>query len=129
VLRLASGRRWRAFTPVTATIWRSAPAAPIAYTLADELRLRHGVESLVIPADLARPEAPDEILAAIRANGRSVDALVNNAGYSLPGSYAATRWEDQAAFLQVLLTAVAALTHKVLPGMIERRFGRIVNVA
>jgi short-subunit dehydrogenase len=107
----------------------SARRADRLHALADELRLRHGVESLVIPADLARPEAPDEILAAIRANGRTVDALVNNAGYSLPGSYASTRWEDQAAFLQVLLMAVAALTHKLLPGMIERRFGRIVNVA
>jgi short-subunit dehydrogenase len=98
-------------------------------SLADELRLRHGVESLVIPADLARPEAPAEILAQIEANGRVVDALVNNAGYSLPGAYAATRWEDQQAFLQVLVMAVSELTHRVLPGMLERRFGRIVNVA
>ena len=58
------------------------------HALADEIRLRHGVESLVIPADLARPEAPAEILAEIEANGRVVDALVNNAGYSLPGAYA-----------------------------------------
>jgi hypothetical protein len=98
-------------------------------SLADELRLRHGVESLILPADLARPEAPAELLAQIEANGRVVDALVNNAGYSLPGSYATTRWEDQQAFLQVLLVAVSELTHRVLPGMLERRFGRIVNVA
>jgi short-subunit dehydrogenase len=97
--------------------------------LADDVRLRHGVESLVIPADLARREAPGEILAQIEANGRVVDALVNNAGYGVPGSYATSRWEDQNAFLQVLLVAVCELTHKVLPGMLERRFGRIVNVA
>jgi short-subunit dehydrogenase len=99
------------------------------HALADEVRLRHGVESLVIPADLADPAAPDEVLAAIEANGRVVDALINNAGYGLPGAYAATAWEDQQAFLQVLLVSVCALTHKVLPGMLERRFGRIVNVA
>ena len=58
-----------------------------------------------------------------------VDALVNNAGYGVPGTYAATRWEDQQAFLQVLLTAVCELTHRTLPGMLERKFGRIVNVA
>ncbi|HEX4095333.1 MAG TPA: SDR family NAD(P)-dependent oxidoreductase, partial [Caulobacteraceae bacterium] len=107
----------------------TARRADRLHTLADELRLRHGVESLVIPADLARPEAPAEILAAVEANGRVVDALVNNAGYSLPGGYAATRWEDQQAFLQVLVVAVSELAHKVLPGMLERRFGRIVNVA
>jgi short-subunit dehydrogenase len=107
----------------------TARRADRLHTLADELRLRHGVESLVIPADLARPEAPAAVLAAVEANGRVVDALVNNAGYSLPGGYAATRWEDQQAFLQVLVTAVSELAHKVLPGMLERRFGRIVNVA
>ena len=99
------------------------------HRLADDLRLRSSAESLVIPADLAQPGAVDEILKVIEANGRVVDALVNNAGYGLPGSYAATRWEDQAAFLQVLLTAPCELTHKALPGMIERKFGRIINVA
>ncbi len=99
------------------------------HALADEVRLRYGVDSLVIPADLSLVEAPEQILAAVEANGREVDALVNNAGYGLPGSYAATRWEDQRALLQVLVTSPCELAHKVLPGMIERRFGRIVNVA
>jgi uncharacterized protein len=99
------------------------------HALADEIRLRYGVDSLVIPADLASPEAPEQILSGIEANGREVDALVNNAGYGLPGAYAATRWEDQRALLQVLVTAPCELTHKVRPGMLERRFGRIVNVA
>ena len=58
-----------------------------------------------------------------------VDALVNNAGYGLPGTFATTSWADQATFLQVMLTSVCEMTHKVLPGMVERRFGRIVNVA
>ena len=99
------------------------------HALADEIRLRYGIDSLVIPADLAAPEAPEQILSGIEANGREVDALVNNAGYGLPGAYAATRWEDQRALLQVLVTAPCELAHKVLPGMLERRFGRIVNVA
>jgi short-subunit dehydrogenase len=107
----------------------TARRADRLHQLADDLRLRHGVESLVIPADLAQSEAVDEILAQVEANGRTVDALVNNAGYSVPGSYAGTQWDDQQAFLQVLVTAVCALTHRVLPGMIDRRFGRIVNVA
>ncbi|MDR3513099.1 MAG: SDR family oxidoreductase [Caulobacteraceae bacterium] len=98
-------------------------------TLADEIRLRYGVEALTIAADLADPTASDHLLERIEANGRVVDALVNNAGYSLPEPYAATEWADQRAFLQVMLVAVCELTHKVLPGMAERRFGRIVNVA
>ena len=107
----------------------TARRADRLHQLADETRLRYGVESLVIPADLARAEASDEVLAAIETNGRVVDALVNNAGYGLPGAYAATTWADQQALLQVLVTAVCAFAHKTLPGMLERRFGRIVNVA
>jgi hypothetical protein len=98
-------------------------------SLAEEIRLRFGVEALTIVADLADPTAADHLLERIEANGRVVDALVNNAGYGVPGAYSASAWDDQRAFLQVLLIAVCELTHKVLPGMIDRRFGRIVNVA
>ena len=97
--------------------------------LAQELRARFAVQALVLPADLARPGAVDALIAGIEAEGRVVDALVNNAGYGLPGTYAGTRWSEQQAFLQVLLIAVCELTHKLLPGMIERRFGRVINVA
>jgi short-subunit dehydrogenase len=97
--------------------------------LAEEISLRYGVETLTVAADLAEPEAPGHILDYLTAHGRAVDALVNNAGYGLAGSYGDTRWEDQKAFIQVMMTAPAELAHRVLPGMIHRRFGRIVNVA
>ena len=97
--------------------------------LAEEISLRSGVETLTLPADLTDPGAPDAILAQLAAHGRDVDALVNNAGYGLPGVYSETSWQDQRAFLQVMLTAVCELTHQLLPGMQDRRFGRILNVA
>jgi uncharacterized protein len=97
--------------------------------LGEEIRLRWGVETLSIPADLADPEGCGQILDVLSAHGRSVDALVNNAGYGLPGGYADTSWADQQAFLQVMLVGPCELAHRVLPGMIARRFGRIVNVA
>jgi short-subunit dehydrogenase len=97
--------------------------------LAEEISLRYGVETLTVTADLAEPEAPGHILDHLTAHGRTVDALINNAGYGLAGSYGDTRWEDQKAFIQVMMTAPAELAHRVLPGMAHRRFGRIVNVA
>ncbi len=97
--------------------------------LADDIALRHGVETLVIPADLADPQACDQILAHINDHGRQVAALVNNAGYGLTGRFTTLSWHAQAAMLQVMLSAVCELTHKVLPGMVDQRFGRIVNVA
>lgn len=95
--------------------------------LAADLRAAHGVEVLTIAADLARLEAPRAVLDAIAAH--HVDVLINNAGYGLPGTYADTAWADQAAFIQVMTTAPCELVHRVLGGMRERRFGRIVNVA
>lgn len=97
--------------------------------LSEEIRLRYGVETLTVAADLAEPEAPGQILDHLAAHGRTVDALVNNAGYGLPGAYGETRWSDQAAFIQVMVTAPSELAHRVLGGMQQRRFGRIVNVA
>lgn len=98
--------------------------------LAAELKKSWRIEAHVIAADLADPAAPAAILQELQQlAGRGPDGLVNNAGYGLPGSYANTSWADQAAFLQVMATAPAELTHKVLPGMLERRFGRIIQVA
>jgi hypothetical protein len=97
--------------------------------LKGEIEGRYGNRCLTVPADLAEGGATDAILAALAAEGRVVDALVNNAGYGLPGAFTATSWADQAAFIQVLLTAPTELAHKVAPGMVERRFGRIINVA
>jgi len=97
--------------------------------LADEVRLAHGVEALVVPADLADPAAPARLVADVTAHGHGIDALVNNAGYGLPQPFAESRWEEQAALLQVMVTAPCELAHRTLPGMVDRRFGRIVNVA
>ncbi len=98
-------------------------------TFAAELKQTWGAESITIAADLADRAAPAEIIGALEAAGRPVDALVNNAGYGLQGSYLASSWEDHAAFMQVLVEAPLELAYRVLPGMQARRFGRIMNVA
>ncbi len=87
------------------------------------------MQALTFTADLAEPGAIERLVAAIAAEGRTVDALVNNAGYGLPGTYIRTDWREQQAFLQVLVTAVCELTHRLAPGMAERGFGRVINVA
>lgn len=97
--------------------------------LAADLRTRCGVETHVLAEDLAEAGAPARLVDAIHARGLAIDVLVNNAGYGVPGSYGKTAWAAQRDFLQVMVVAVAELTHRLLPGMIERRWGRIVNVA
>lgn len=84
---------------------------------------------LVLPGDLADPATPARLIAAVEAEGRAIDVLINNAGYGLPGAYANSSWEEQAAFIQVMTTAPAELAHRALPAMRAKSYGRIVNVA
>ncbi|WP_417489212.1 SDR family NAD(P)-dependent oxidoreductase [Maricaulis sp.] len=97
--------------------------------LAEEIKAQYGVDSLVIPADLSKPAAPKKIIAAVEAAGRTIDGLVNNAGFGLAGTYTQTSWKQQADFLQLMLGSYAELVHRVMPGMQERGYGRILNVA
>lgn len=97
--------------------------------LAADLRARHGACALVFCADMAEAATPAALAEWLTREGRPVDALINNAGYGLPGDFAQSAWEDQAAVLQVMLNGPCELAHRLLPGMIDRGFGRIVNVA
>lgn len=97
--------------------------------VADRLRKQHGIHVEVIVVDLSKRDAVASLCDELGARGITVDALVNNAGYGVPGGYAASPWERHDDFLQVLVTAVAELTYRLLPGMIERGYGRILNVA
>jgi short-subunit dehydrogenase len=107
----------------------SARRAERLEALAAAVRAEHGVEAIVAPADLADLAGARGLLDQVAACGREVDVLINNAGYGLPGAYARTSWAAQQAFLQVMVTAPCELAHAVLPGMMARGYGRIVNVA
>lgn len=105
----------------------SARRADRLQLLADELRSQVPCE--VLPADLADPAAPARMVATLAARGLQVSTLVNNAGYGLPGSFHGSDWPAHAAFLQVMVTSVCELTHRLLPGMQERGRGAVMNVA
>ncbi|MCX6551051.1 MAG: SDR family oxidoreductase [Acidobacteria bacterium] len=94
-----------------------------------DLATRFGCRVHTIAADLADPAAPARIYDDVAKAGITVDALVNNAGYGLPGLYVDTAWDQQRDFLQVMVTAVAELAHRFMPGMVQRGYGRIINVA
>lgn len=110
----------------------------LAITARRESRLRavqsrlsekYGARVEVIVEDLEDPSAPARLCAELEARGLKIDVLVNNAGYGVPGSYVASSWDVHERFLQIMVIAVAELTHRLLPAMIERRYGRIINVA
>jgi uncharacterized protein len=97
--------------------------------LAQELRHQYQAEVTVLPADLADPAAVAQLCEALDARGLRVDWLINNAGYGVPGTFEAVPWAVHHAFIQVLMTAPTELAWRLIPGMRERGYGRIVNVA
>ena len=97
--------------------------------LAHELNMDYGVDAQVLAADLAQPDACEKIVAELERRGLHIDILINNAGYGVPGSFIASEWQTHEDFIRVLMTAPTELSHRLLPSMRERGYGRIVNVA
>ncbi|MGB5485897.1 MAG: SDR family oxidoreductase [Lysobacterales bacterium] len=97
--------------------------------VADELLSSHATRSLIITADLSQKDACEMIVDRLALENISIEFLVNNAGYGLPGSFHVPAWQEHADFIQLMMTAVCELTWRLLPGMQERRRGFIVNVA
>jgi short-subunit dehydrogenase len=88
-----------------------------------------GVETEIVVADLSCADAVGHLVAAIASKSRQYDVLVNNAGFGIHGDFASTDIEQDIQLLNVQLTAALRLTRAVLPSMIERHSGRILNVA
>ncbi len=97
--------------------------------LAASIEARHHMRVHVIAENLVDPASPERLCARLAQEGVVIDALVNNAGFGVAGSFSRTGWRDQGELLQILVVAVAEVTHRLLPGMLERGYGRIVNVA
>jgi hypothetical protein len=82
-----------------------------------------------VAADLAVPDGPPQVLAAVASLGVEVDLLVNNAGAGLFGPFQTTSIERELAMVQLNIGSLLHLTKGLLPGMLVRRRGHIVNVA
>ncbi len=95
--------------------------------LGDELRCM-GVVCDVLPADLARDGAGAALADTLAGLGRHVDVLVNNAGVTVPPGFAGTTLADQSAFVALTISTPVTLTHRLLPGMLARGWGRIINI-
>jgi 3-oxoacyl-[acyl-carrier protein] reductase len=87
-----------------------------------------GAEVLAVAADVARAEDVERVVSATLERFGRVDVLVNNNGGPPPGRFEthdAATWQAAA---QLTLFSALELTRRVLPGMKERRWGRILNV-
>ena len=97
--------------------------------LAAQLQARYGVRVRVLPKDLTDPVVPDAIFAALQQESIVVDVLVNNAGFATYGTFAEIAAQADLEMVAVNVVALTHLTKLFLPGMLERRSGRILNIA
>lgn len=95
--------------------------------LAADLEHRYGATAAVLAADLADPADVDRVVG--RLEFERVDLLINNAGFGLLGPFADQPAGEIEAMLAVNVVAPTRLARAVLPGMIGRKQGRILNVA
>lgn len=102
----------------------NARGAEALEATAEEIRTAHGVEVVTVAADVTTPDGHDSVLAA----AQDVDILVTNAGGPPPGMWTDWDRDDFIAALDANMLTPIALMKALLPGMMERGWGRVVNI-
>jgi uncharacterized protein len=97
-------------------------------SLADQLTKAHGVDVRVLAADLEKDADVAKVEAILKSDS-SVQMLVNNAGLARLRPLKDTSVEDAHSQVALNITALTRLTQAVLPGLVARNEGTIVNVA
>lgn len=98
-------------------------------TLADQLHEHHGVRAEVVVADLTEPHQRRTVIEAVGERGLTAEVLVNNAGFSTAGPVAEIDPGREIQMIRLNVEAVDHLCGLVVPGMLERGRGAILNVA
>ncbi|MFJ8066308.1 3-ketoacyl-ACP reductase [Psychrobacillus sp. NPDC096426] len=96
--------------------------------VSEELK-EYGVKVSLATADVANMESVNQAVEKIRGELGSIDILVNNAGISKFGNFLDVDPEDWAKIIQVNVMGVYYVTRAVLPDMIERQTGDIINIS
>jgi short-subunit dehydrogenase len=97
--------------------------------LAAELEEKHNVRAIAVACDVTDAVQRKELLDSIEARGDHVEILINNAGIGTEAKFLDDSTDDQLAQIEVNVVALTALTHAVLPAMVEKSSGAILNVA
>jgi len=96
--------------------------------LAARLTAQHGVGATVMPADLGDPASPRRIAGELSARGVPIEFLVNNAGFGSTGRFVERDLRRELEMVQVNVAALVELTGLLLPAMVARKSGRVLNL-
>ncbi len=97
--------------------------------LATTLQNKHNIKVNVLALDLSLPDSAQTVYKYTQSNGINVDYLINNAGFGDYGMFAESNWDKQSQMINLNILTLTHLTHLYLPGMINRKHGKIMNVA
>lgn len=98
-------------------------------TLQAELQQQYGIDIVLLPFDVRDREAAAKALASLPTAYQAIDVLVNNAGLALgiDKEYLGTE-ENYDTMIETNITALLMITRLVVPGMVERKKGHIINI-
>ena len=105
-----------------------ARSRPELDQLAAELSQKYGISVTVLAKDLTLPASAGEIYEALETRLIPVDILANIAGFGTYGEFASLDLKRELEMIQVDVVSMVQLTRLFLPGMLQRGFGRILNV-
>ena len=94
-----------------------------------DFQKKYGVQVDIFDKDLSRKESPLEIFQELKDQNITIDFLINNAGFSRQGYFHEIDWQIQKSITMVNVMALIELTHLLLPDMIKRNEGKILNIA
>jgi len=97
-------------------------------SLCEELKNRFGIQAEYFCAELSQPDGVHALEERLLRTS-DLEVLVNNAGYGLTASFTRGSIGDQEAMIHTHVNATVRLTHAVIPGMLRRRSGTIINVS
>jgi len=97
--------------------------------VAAECKQRGAADAIVLPADLSQSGSCKSIVDQLSKEKIDVDILINNAGFGVHGKFWTSDLQQHLNLLQVNITSLTELTGLLLPGMIRRKQGKIMNVA
>jgi uncharacterized protein len=98
-------------------------------SLATELKTAHSILAEPLVMDLGEPGAGERLARMVGQRGFEIDLLINNAGFGARGKFWELPLDKQTAMMRLQIEAMMELTFHLLPGMIERRRGGIINVS
>jgi uncharacterized protein len=97
--------------------------------LGQELRQKYGIESTSIAMDLSTPDATERLTRELETHNLTIDVLINNAGSGDYGEFWTLAADKTARMLHLNITTLTMLSRALLPGMVARKRGKIMNVA